>query len=213
MLLQHASLQLFPSMNWEWCNTCLSPLHSGGRGSRTGKFKAIDWNSAVQGWFAYRRPCLQRRGGGEERGEKRKGRRRREKEEEKNRRRKRKRRSMKRRTNHQLFNKINASCDFLRLKENAWSLWLHCASGKEMCLQELDLKLPFSIYWRFAYSMSRHWVEVLEDAGGTAGHMSVAFRATDKALDIDLLFWRKVNKAGKLQARLEPSKCTVTSSS
>lgn len=52
-------------------------------------------------------------------GEKRKGRRRREEEEEKNRRRKRKRRSMKRRTNHQLFNKINASCDFLRLKENA----------------------------------------------------------------------------------------------
>lgn len=194
-------------MNWEWCNTCLSPLHSGGRGSRIGKFKAIDWNSAVQGWFAYRRPCLQRRGGGGERGG-----RGREGGEGK---RKRKRIGggwRGGRISNYLIKSMPAVI-FLDLKRMLKVCGYTMLVERKCVYEELDLKLPFSIYWRLAYSMSRRWVELLEDAGGTARHMSVAFRATDKALNIGLLFWRKVNKAGKLQTRLKPLKCTVTSSS
>lgn len=57
---------------------------------------------------------------------------------------------MKRRKNQQLFNKINASSDFLRLKENAESLWLHYASGKEMCLRRVRPKASFQYILTFS---------------------------------------------------------------
>lgn len=127
VLSEHASLHLIPSSAWTEsgatpaCHLSSQEVEAAGLGSSRPSTKIQQFKVG----FPTEDPVSKEeeeegKGEGKEKGKK-EG----EKEEEKNRRRKRNRRRMKRRKNHQLFNKINASCDFLRLKENAGSLWLH----------------------------------------------------------------------------------------